>query len=99
MNVCGNKVKFHIKNLSVQGSVRMELRDLVEHVPFFKYARVSFTTKPKINLQLKFKDADIAHLKMKRTNMGKLASTLFRAKLIDELRTVALYPHSVDILL
>lgn len=61
--------------------------------------RISFTEKPILTLHLKFKDSDIAHFKMKATKVGKMASTLFEKKLIEELKNTALFPQYIEILL
>lgn len=99
------KIKCCVHNISVQGHVRMCLANLVPAIPFFKFARVSFTTKPQIDLKLKLKNSttyEEATLRDKgksRSKMADIAIGLFEQKLIEELRMAALYPRYIEILL
>ena len=97
VNFYGSKVTCVLHNIHLEGDLRVQLHEPSPTVPFYRHAHVSFVTPPDLDLETKFKDADIASVKMKKTQMGKMAGSIFRAKLIAELKTMALYPRYIVI--
>ena len=87
-------IDVEVKDLSLQGTLRIELKQLAKCVAGFKILSISFVKTPQLDMTLKLQSMDIASLGFgKNFNVAALVESIIKG-IIKDLMT---YPNAIEI--